>query len=114
MTHPCQSCGACCAAFRVPMYWSEAEERAIDPALVERIDPLRVAMRVDDALHLRCIALDGDIGVVTACRIYAQRPGPCRDLGAAWEDGQPSPQCDRARARHGLPPLTPEDWAAAG
>lgn len=114
MTHPCQSCGACCATFRVPMYWSEAEERAIDPALVEKIDPLRVAMRVDDALHLRCIALDGDIGVVTACRIYAQRPGPCRDLGAAWEDGQPSPQCDRARARHGLPPLTPEDWAAAG
>ena len=82
MTHPCQSCGACCATFRVPMYWSEAEERAIDPALVEKIDPLRVAMRVDDALHLRCIALDGDIGVVTACRIYAQRPGPCRDLGA--------------------------------
>lgn len=114
MPHPCLSCGACCAAFRVPMYWSEAEDRGIAPALTEKIDPLRVAMRVDDSSHLRCIALEGEIGLATACTIYAQRPSPCRDLGAAWEDGLPSPQCDRARARHGLPPLTPEDWAEPG
>ena len=114
MMHPCQACGACCAAFRVPIYWSEAEQRGIDATLTEKIDPLRLAMRVDNATHLRCIALEGEIGVATACRIYAQRPSPCRDLGAAWENGQPSPQCDRARARHGLQPLTPEDWAPPG
>lgn len=114
MMHPCQACGACCAAFRVPIYWSEAEQGGIDATLTEKIDPLRLAMRVDNATHLRCIALEGEIGVATACRIYAQRPSPCRDLGAAWENGQPSPQCDRARARHGLPPLTPEDWAPPG
>ncbi|MBL8246374.1 MAG: YkgJ family cysteine cluster protein, partial [Rhodanobacteraceae bacterium] len=89
MMHPCQACGACCAAFRVPIYWSEAEQRGIDATLTEKIDPLRLAMRVDNATHLRCIALEGEIGVATACRIYAQRPSPCRDLGAAWENGQP-------------------------
>ena len=111
MIHPCQLCGACCASFRVAIYWSEADERAIAPELTEKFDPLRVAMRVDDAERLRCIALDGVVGAQTACRIYAQRPSPCRDLKAAWEDGNPSPQCDRARARHGLPPLQPDDWA---
>lgn len=92
------------------MYWSEAAERGIDEALVTRLDPLRVAMRVDDAVKLRCVALQGTVGSDTRCLIYEQRPGPCRELQAAWEDGTPSPQCDRARARHGLPALTPEDW----
>ena len=109
-THPCLRCGACCAAFRVAMYWSEAEDRGIDASLVEKLDPLRVAMRVDNAENLRCVALAGAIGTQTECLIYAQRPGPCRELQAAWENGEPSPQCDRARARHGLPPLSPEDW----
>ncbi len=92
------------------MYWSEADGRGIDAALVTRLDPMRVAMRVDDAVNLRCVALAGTVGDDTRCRIYANRPTPCRELQAAWEDGTPSPQCDRARARHGLPALTPLDW----
>ena len=111
-THPCLSCGACCSAYRVAMYWSEVDERGIDPALTRKLDPLRVEMRVDNNTDLRCIALRGTVGDAAHCSIYSERPSPCRDLQASWEDGAPSPQCDRARARHGLPPLTPENWPA--
>ena len=58
----------------------------------------------------RCIALDGEVGVRVACTIYDRRPPPCRDFGASYEQGVHEPACDAARARHGLPPLTPEDW----
>lgn len=94
------------------MYWSEVDDRGIDPALTRKLDPLRVEMRVDSPIALRCIALEGVVGVATRCSIYEARPSPCRELQAAWEDGTPSAQCDRARARHGLPPLTPDDWPA--
>lgn len=94
------------------MYWSEVDDRGIDPALTRKLDPMRVEMRVDSASNLRCVALAGVVGVATSCTIYSARPSPCRDLKAAWEDGTASPQCDRARARHSLPPLTAEDWTA--
>ena len=114
--HPCLRCGACCAAFRVAFHWSQAQPHAADGVPAELATPLRhheLAMRgTDDATApVRCVALVGAVGGVTHCRIYAARPAPCRDLGAAWEHGQPSPQCDRARAMHGLRPLLPADWA---
>lgn len=116
MTHPCQRCGACCAAFRVAFHWSEAQPA--NPAGVPagmtrplRRHELELVRRPDG--DTRCVALAGRIGEATACTVYAARPTPCRDLAAAWETGLSSPQCDRARARHGLAPLTPADWAAA-
>ena len=39
------------------------------------------------------------VGEQVACAIYEWRPSPCREFAAGdWA-------CDRARARHGLPPL---------
>lgn len=112
--HPCQRCGACCAAFRVAFHWSEAaphDPAGPDEALTVKLRQFEVAMRgTDDGANPRCLALDGVIGQQVACSIYATRPPPCRQLHAAWEDGTPSPQCDRARARYGLPPLTPDDF----
>ena len=46
--------------------------------------------------------LTGTVGVRAACGIYEWRPNPCREL----EPG--SDGCERARARHGLPPLEPD------
>ena len=114
--HPCLSCGACCAAFRVAFHWSQAQPHQADGVPADLARPLRqheLAMRgTDDApAPVRCIALEGTVGEKVHCRIYASRPAPCRELGAAWEHGQPSPQCDRARAVHGLPPLAPSHWA---
>lgn len=113
--HPCIGCGACCARYRVAFHWSETN--ALDPAgmpveHVVSIDPHRVAMRGTDGQWPHCTMLDGKVGVDARCLAYAQRPSPCRDLKPAWEDGAPSPQCDRARAAYALPALTPEFWAA--
>jgi hypothetical protein len=116
MSHPCQSCGACCAAYRVGFHWSEAEPAAggngVPAEMTEVLDPFRLAMRGTWARQPHCVALDGEVGAQVGCRIYARRPSPCRELQASWEDGTPSPQCDRARAKHGLAPLTPADWMA--
>lgn len=115
--HPCQSCGACCASFRVAFHWSEADADAggmTPAALTEPLDPHRVVMRGTYAAPVRCVALAGRVGASVHCTIYPRRPSPCRDLRASWEDGRPSPQCDRARASHGLPALVPADWAGSG
>ena len=112
--HPCQHCGACCATYRVAFHWSEAAPETgglTPPELTETLDPHRVVMRGTYGGHaVRCVALGGEIGMEVGCTVYAQRPSPCHALQASWEHGAPSPQCDRARERHGLPPLTPADW----
>lgn len=89
----------------------EALAVGVPVEMTQTLDLHRLEMRSDG--DLRCIALVGQIGLAAHCRIYAQRPNPCRELGAAFENGEPSPQCERARARHGLPPLTPADWLPA-
>ena len=79
-----------------------------------KVRPFEVAMRGTEGRDpLRCIALAGEIGQAVACTIYDRRPSPCRQVQPAWEHGEPSPQCDRARARHGLPPLTPADFTSS-
>jgi Fe-S-cluster containining protein len=112
--HPCLRCGACCAAFRVAFYWAEAAPANPAGVPAELTRPLRhheLAMRgTDEVGAIRCIALAGMVGEHVSCRIYAQRPSPCRDLRASFEDGAHSEQCDRARAKFGLPPLTPGTW----
>ncbi|MFD0320045.1 YkgJ family cysteine cluster protein [Lysobacter gummosus] len=114
--HPCLSCGACCAHFRVAFHWSETDacEGGITPsALTETLDPHRVVMRgTYGGAAVRCEQLRGDIGVDAHCSIYALRPSPCHALKPAWEDGTASPQCDKARVAHGMEPLTPQVWYA--
>lgn len=113
MNHPCLSCGACCAHFRVAFHWSETESflgGSVPAELTEKLDLHRVAMRGTQARQPRCVALRGRVGEAVHCDIYARRPSPCAALAPAWEHGEPSPQCDRARAAHGLPPLTPDTW----
>ncbi len=112
MPHPCLSCGACCAAYRVSLHWSEAEPAlggVVPRDLTETVDPHRLCMRGTWAQEPRCIALEGTIGDAVRCTIYDARPSPCRELRMSWEDGTHSPQCDKARLRHGLPPLTREE-----
>lgn len=112
-THPCLTCGACCAYFRVSFHWSET-----DPALGGRVpaeltEPLRTherAMRGTSQAQPRCVALDAQIGRYSRCTIHAHRPSVCAQVPASYEFGLPSPQCDKARIAHGLCTLTPEDW----
>lgn len=113
MAHPCLSCGACCATFRVSLHWSEAEPALggrVPSALTEPVRVHELAMRGTSQAQPRCIALDADIGRRSRCTIHAQRPSTCAAVAASWESGEASAQCDRARGAHGLPVLTPDDW----
>jgi len=114
MQHPCLSCGACCACFRVSFHWSETDAGlggVVPPELTTKLDPHRVAMRgTEGGSTPRCVALAGQIGVDGHCAIYPSRPSVCREVEPAWEFDRPSPQCDKGRVRHGLAPLTPETW----
>ena len=111
--HPCLSCGACCAFFRVSFHWSEA-----DPALggmvpFELTEPLRAherVMRGTSQKEPRCIALDADIGRYSRCTIPDRRPSVCALVPASWEFGAASAQCDKSRIALGSHALTPADW----
>lgn len=112
MPHPCLSCGACCAHFRVSLHWSEAEPDLggrVPIALTETFGPHQRSMRGTWAKQPHCIALEGVVGQRVRCTIYDARPNACRDLRMSWEGGGPNPQCDQARAAYGLPPLTRDE-----
>ncbi|MCK6405954.1 MAG: YkgJ family cysteine cluster protein [Rhodocyclaceae bacterium] len=103
--NPCTSCGACCAAFRVDFHSVElaggafAWEGGVPTAMTVPVTAQLVRMRGTDASPPRCVALDGEVGLVVSCTIYGARPSPCREFDVTHD------ACARARARHGLPPL---------
>ena len=99
--HPCLTCGACCAAYRVDFAVYEIDEMGgtVPAGLAVEVKGNTWRMRGTDHFPVRCAALTGTVGVRAACGIYEWRPNPCREL----EPG--SDACLRARARHGLVPL---------
>ena len=96
----CLTCGACCASFRVDFSREELDEHGgqVPSGLAGELNDALYRMRGTDHLPPRCAALTGRIGVQAVCGIYEWRPSPCREFAEG------SPACDRARARHGLPP----------
>jgi Fe-S-cluster containining protein len=68
--------------------------------LTEEVNGTTARMRGTDHWPPRCAALTGTVGVSVGCGIYEWRPSPCREFSEG-SDG-----CDRARARHGLPPVS--------
>ena len=99
---PCQSCGACCAAFRVDFHAAElaggafAWEGGVPTALTVPVVKQMVRMRGTDEQPPRCAALRGEVGQQVSCAIYDSRPSPCREFDIEHE------ACVRARRRHGL------------
>ena len=105
----CLSCGACCAAFRVdfhPVDLVSSGGGGVPAELTMVLAPSLVRMRGTDEAPPRCVALEGEIGKAVRCRIYENRPGPCRDFAPYAPLGMGDDACDRARRRHGLPPLS--------
>lgn len=93
---PCQACGACCAYSAEWPRFALESEAAIAAIPRTYVDEARGRMRcVGD----RCSALAGEVGVATACRVYAVRADVCREC----EPGDAA--CTVARARFRLPPL---------
>ncbi|MEY4750030.1 MAG: hypothetical protein RIQ60_2244 [Pseudomonadota bacterium] len=105
---PCQTCGACCAQFRVSFGWREADDALggwVPVALTQRVDAQRRAMRGTLAKPVRCVALKGELGKTVSCGIYTQRPSACRKFDAWLADGTPDERCQLARERIGLAAL---------
>lgn len=98
-TNVCLTCGACCAFFRVSFYWSEAMARGLPEELTEKVNDFIACMAGTGSVPARCVALDGTVGEKVSCSIYSRRPAPCHSVQAGDE------KCNRARERHGLPPL---------
>ncbi len=94
--NPCLACGACCASFRVSFYWAEADARGIPIELTEQVNQRFSCMAGTNCANPRCAALDGEVGHKAGCRIYAQRPEPCREVQAG------DAQCATARAKYGM------------
>jgi uncharacterized protein len=97
----CQSCGACCANFRVDFSVYELDDMGghVPAGLTVEVNGSTCRMRGTDHVPIRCAALSGKVGEHVGCGIYEWRPSPCRE----FTEG--SDACDRARARHHLPPL---------
>lgn len=98
----CQSCGACCASFRVDFSVHELMSRggSVPDSLSVEVNGITCRMRGTDHLPPRCAALTGKPGHQVACGIYEWRSSPCRE----FEEG--SDACQRARVRQGMAPLT--------
>jgi uncharacterized protein len=106
-TNPCVACGACCASFRVDFAREELESEGgrVPDGLADPITATTCRLRGTDHQPPRCAALVGTVGVQARCAIHEWRPAPCREFGERAPMGIGDPACDRARARHGLPPL---------
>jgi Fe-S-cluster containining protein len=80
--------------------------------LTEDLDPFRKQMKASGPKRLpRCVALTGKLGERVGCSIYENRPTPCRQFAASYENGERNPRCDEARQVYGMPPLRPQDFA---
>lgn len=101
----CQTCGACCASFRVDFHPVElaggtyAWGQGVPVAMAVPVTASMVRMLGTDVIEPRCAALAGRVGEGVACAIYEGRPSPCREFEPFHA------ACERARRRHGLPPL---------
>ncbi len=96
----CQECGACCAAFRVSFYWTEADDGpggTVPVAMTRAVSPHLRCMAGTEVQPVRGVALQGEVGRRVACGIYAQRSSTCRSV----EPGDA--QCLKARERWSLP-----------
>ena len=106
----CESCGACCASYRVDFNPAELAQTAggagVPAAMALPLTPKLMRMKGTDDAPPRCIALQGEIGCHVGCTIYADRPSPCHEFNPWAALGIVDDACDRARRRHGLPPLS--------
>lgn len=102
MSDFCQSCGACCASFRVSFYWAETDAHPMGnvPAhLTQKVNHTYVCMKGTEQMPVRCIALRGELGKSVSCQIYALRSSTCREFETASE------VCNQARHKIGLAPV---------
>jgi len=71
----CRACGACCSFSPEWPRFSLESDADLDQIPQEYVDRNLGCMRCSGD---RCAALVGDVGISTACAIYAVRPDVCK------------------------------------
>ena len=102
---PCESCGACCAFFRVSFPTAETNDfpgGLVPSDMTLFSDKTHRCMKGTQTTSPRCIALEGDVGFHVRCRIYENRPSTCRNFNLSWENNIGNRLCDKARVIFGL------------
>ncbi|HEX5363277.1 MAG TPA: YkgJ family cysteine cluster protein [Gallionella sp.] len=102
------NCGACCTNFRVSFYWAESDDAlgGLVPAhLTENISPHLRCMKGTTGKPVRCIALEGEVGVSVSCGIYPLRSSTCREFDVFEADGSINARCNSLRIGLGLDPI---------
>lgn len=111
--NPCVGCGSCCAFFRAAFHSLECISvgGTVPDETVDQITPHLVVMKGTNQANPRCINLTGTIGKDAYCSGYSTRSSTCSEaFPGSFQFGEHNERCDKARAKHGLVPLTPEDW----
>ncbi|MBU1699523.1 MAG: YkgJ family cysteine cluster protein [Candidatus Eisenbacteria bacterium] len=110
----CLSCGACCATYHVAFYYGETDDLTpggVPAEWTEAAGPFLACMKGTSTFPVRCIALEGNIGVSVHCAIYPRRPSACRVFHVDWDgasmrgDEDSYRRCTLSRAAWGFPPL---------
>jgi uncharacterized protein len=92
-TFDCQTCGACCSFSCEWPRFSLEDDAALERIPPRFVDDERGRMRCEGD---RCAALVGQVGVTTACAVYAVRPDVCRACLPGDDE------CRKARSRFNL------------
>jgi Fe-S-cluster containining protein len=106
--NPCQSCGACCATYRVTFPAEELDELpggVVPLGFADLMGSIGAYMKGTERQPPRCVALRGEIGRSVGCSIYEFRPSACREFAPLASIGRGDQACNDARRRHGLAPL---------
>lgn len=106
---PCETCGACCAFFRVVFPTIEIDggkTLAVPMGVSSIFDVSQSVMNGTEKKSPRCMALKGTVGSGVTCTIYENRPSTCRNFKKSWENNTGNFLCDRARSVFGLQPFS--------
>ncbi len=98
---PCMECGACCAYFKVEF---DRVENPQVPWSKINIKSGIASMKGVEEFKGRCESLNGEVGKICSCSIYAARPDICEKFPVWLPNGKQNPKCKAARKYHGLKP----------
>lgn len=97
----CQSCGACCSFYFVPLEKADRHFKTEHATDVFQANDISVIRRNQETGN--CNQLNGEIGIQTACKTYANRPHNCREYEAG------SDACLALRQLYGIDSPMPEN-----
>lgn len=91
-SNPCLDCGVCCVHFRISFYVGELSGENgghVPVELATQINSTMACMKGTECGEAPCTALGGVVGEKIWCKIYENRPTPCREYPVWMEDYRP-------------------------